>query len=51
MTEAVKGVQESQEQYLGLNYKARKYCLLAITNILMKSSSEHIFIPRFSHQN
>ena len=51
MTEAVKGVQESQDQYLGLNYKARKYCLLAITNILMKSSSEHIFIPRFSHQN
>lgn len=34
---------DSQEQYMGLSHKAGKYCLLAITNILIKTGSEHIF--------
>ena len=34
---------DTQESYMGLSDKAHKYCLLAITNILIKTNSEHIF--------
>ena len=32
-----------QEQYKGLKFKAHKYCLLAMTNILIKTNCEYIF--------
>lgn len=32
-----------QEQYKGLKFKAHKYCLLAMTNILLKTNCEYIF--------
>ena len=38
-----KGNQHQIEQYKGLQYKAHKYCLLAMTNILMKTNCEYIF--------
>ena len=31
------------EQYRGLQFKAHKYCLLAMTNILMKTNCDYIF--------
>lgn len=35
--------QPAQEQYAGLKFKTHKYCLLAMTNILIKTGCEYIF--------